>query len=551
MVDSVEHGDTSGGPRPPRAASAPGFPAAPAPDRPAPDRAAPAHVAWSRPGEPSVAPDAATTELPRGAFPAPGAAPNDDAAFAGTLPSGSPFGSADAPAQGSVSAGSTDAAPAWRSPAPAGDPWTPAAFPSHRPVDAASPWWNQSASGGLPPGPPEYDPSRFGGLGAAGGVPQLAAPPGGHPAEAPRRSTSMRAAMAIGVVSAVIASLITGGLFVTFVGPDGSDAGGRADRGPAPTLVAPLDIYELLEKAQPSVVSIRTDLSSPSGTTPFGAGSGVIISDDGLVLTNAHVINGSSAMRVTLYDGHELDATLVGSFPNDDIALIRIADTDPLVPAVLGSSADIVVGDPVVAIGNALNLGGPPSVTEGIVSAKDRNIQTREGTLRNLIQTDAAINPGNSGGPLLNAQGQVVGINTAIIDDAQNIGFAIAIDLLKPLIDDLKAGRGDITPESPFLGVSTQSVSDVTAAALERYGVTAEDGAFISEVVPGSGAEAAGLQPGDVIVGIDGQPVTSSTDVGELIRNREAGEMITIDIERKGERRALTATLKSRSETGN
>jgi S1-C subfamily serine protease len=359
----------------------------------------------------------------------------------------------------------------------------------------------------------------------------------------------MRAAIIVGVLSAVLASLITGGLFLAFTNDGPADV--AAGHGPAPTLVAPLDIYQLLEKAQPSVVSIRTDISSSSGTTPYGAGSGVIISEDGLVLTNAHVIAGSSTMHVTLYDGHEQAATLVGSFPDDDIALIRLAEPSGVTPAVLGSSADIVVGDPVVAIGNALNLGGPPSVTEGIVSAKDRNIQTADGTLRNLIQTDAAINPGNSGGPLLNAHGQVVGINTAIIDDAQNIGFAISIDLLKPLIEDLKEGRGDITPDSAFLGVSSQSLGDVTDEALERYGVTASDGAFVSDVVPGSGAAEAGLQPGDVIVGIDGQDVTSNTDVGSIIRDRKAGEMITIEIERQGEPQTLTATLKSRSETGN
>jgi putative serine protease PepD len=370
------------------------------------------------------------------------------------------------------------------------------------------------------------------------------------PTGRPRR-TGAGTAILVGVLSAIVASLITGGLFVAFTDPGRAPEEATADRGPAPTLVAPLDIYGLLEKAQPSVVSIRTDVSSSSGTTPFGAGSGVIISEDGLVLTNAHVIAGSTTMTVALYDGHETSATLVGSFPDDDIALIRMAEPGTVTPAVLGSSAEIVVGDPVVAIGNALNLGGPPSVTEGIVSAKDRNIQTREGTLRNLIQTDAAINPGNSGGPLLDAQGQVVGINTAIIDDAQNIGFAISIDLLKPLIEDLKAGRGDITPESPFLGVSTQTLGDVTDAVLERYGVTAEDGAFVSDVVPGSGAAEAGLQPGDVITAIDGEPVTSSTDVGAIIRNREAGEMITIEVERQGESRSIAATLKARSETGN
>ena len=490
--------------------------------------------AWTAPSStpdpraPSPSPNPSPTSIPTGWAPLSGARP-------GGGPAGDPSGWAPAnPAPvGSGPGGALD--PRWRA--------TPLVV-SDRPADAADVWWNRASGPSVPSSPPQYDPSRYGALGAAGGVPLL--PPAAVGPGVGRPRSSMRAAVLVGVLSAVIASLITGGLFVAFTDDRPVEREVATDRGPAPTLVAPLDIYDLLERAQPSVVSIRTDVSSSSGTTPFGAGSGVIISEDGLVLTNAHVIAGSTTMRVTLHDGQEQDATLVGSFPDDDIALIRLAQPEGLVPAVLGSSADIVVGDPVVAIGNALNLGGPPSVTEGIVSAKDRNIQTSEGTLRNLIQTDAAINPGNSGGPLLNAQGQVVGINTAIIDDAQNIGFAISIDLLKPLIEDLKEGRGDITPESPFLGVSTQTLGDVTDAVLERYGVTANDGAFVSDVVPGSGAAEAGLQPGDVIISIDGQNVSSSTDVGAIIRNREAGEMITIEIERQGEPETLTATLKSR-----
>ena len=206
-------------------------------------------------------------------------------------------------------------------------------------------------------------------------------------------------------------------------------------------------------------MSIQTGQQSSSGV--FGsAGSGVIISDDGLVLTNAHVVSSPANLQVTLYDGRSEQADLVGSLPDTDMALIRLRDASNVTPAELGASADVRVGDDVVAIGNALNLGGPPSVTKGIVSATDRTIEAENVTLRHLIQTDAAINPGNSGGPLLNAAGQVVGINTAIISDAQNIGFAIAIDSLKPLIQDIKDGKGTITPDSAFLGVSTQDLSD-------------------------------------------------------------------------------------------
>ena len=152
------------------------------------------------------------------------------------------------------------------------------------------------------------------------------------------------------------------------------------------------------------MVTLQTGQSS--GDAVFGgAGSGVIISDDGLVLTNAHVIAGSTQLRVTLSDGRVFDAELVGSSPDDDIALIRLDGAQGLEPAELGSSDGAAVGDEVVAIGNALNLGGPPSVTRGIVSAKDRVIEAPNVTLRGLLQTDAAINPGNSGGPLLDVAG--------------------------------------------------------------------------------------------------------------------------------------------------
>ncbi len=240
----------------------------------------------------------------------------------------------------------------------------------------------------------------------------------------------------------------------------------------------------------------------------------------------------------------------MGSFPDDDVALIQIKDATGLKAAELGSSNDIRVGDPVVAIGNALNLGGQPSVTEGIVSAKNREIQAAEGTYKNLIQTDAAINPGNSGGPLINGGGQVVGINTAIIKDAQNIGFAISIDAVKPLIEDLKNGKGAVTPDTAFLGVSTQSIIDVNDATIEKYKVTRDDGAFVSDVVPGSGAEAGGLQPGDVIAKIDGQDITSAADVGTVIRKKKPGDRVEIEYEREGQKQTATVTLKSRADGG-
>jgi S1-C subfamily serine protease len=501
--------------------------------------------------------DKVATGIPVGAFPAPGS--DDHSAWA---PFSDPRASTPAPPAGLPLLLDVDAPP--RQPVAPGYGSMPHESPFTRSSATPSPPdpfprdpWVPPSTGGLPSSPPQYDPNQFGAsFGAAGGsppglVPVLPAPAAAGAAPTTPAPTSARTALLVGVLSAIIASLITGGLFVAF--------GGRrtetVERAPDPSTTAltqanALDIHGLLDKAQPSVVTIRTDTTSVGGKLPLAAGSGVIISDDGLVLTNAHVIAGASGLKVILFDGTSKPATLVGSFPDDDVALIKITDPGKLTPAVLGTATDLKVGDPVIAIGNALNLGGSPSVTEGIVSAKDRDIQTSEGNLTNLIQTDAAINPGNSGGPLLNAAGQVVGINTAIIENSQNIGFAISIDVIKPRIEDLKNGKGTVTPNSAFMGVSTQSVADVAAAVLQKYGVTASEGAFVSEVLAGSSAEDAGLQPGDVITAIDGKAVASAADVGSAIRTKKAGDTIDVDYEREGEPTTVTLTLKSRSTTG-
>jgi putative serine protease PepD len=503
--------------------------------------------------------DKVATGIPAGAFPAPGA---DDRLAPG--PFSDPRSSTPAPPAGLPLLLDVDAPAPHRSAPVHGS--MPNESPFARTADATpappepfprDPWLAPS-TGGMPSSPPQYDPHQFGGaFGAAGGsppglVPVLPAPAASGAPPATPSPTSARTALLVGVLSAIVASLITGGLFVAFAGRRTE----TVERPPDPSTTTPalvantLDIHGLLDKAQPSVVTIRTDTTSVGGKLPLAAGSGVIISADGLVLTNAHVIAGASGLKVILFDGTSKAATLVGSFPDDDVALIKITEPGTLTPAVLGTATDLKVGDPVIAIGNALNLGGSPSVTEGIVSAKDRDIQTSEGNLTNLIQTDAAINPGNSGGPLLNASGQVVGINTAIIENSQNIGFAISIDVIKPRIEDLKNGKGTVTPNSAFMGVSTQSVADVAAAVLQKYGVTATEGAFVSEVLVGSSAEDAGLQPGDVITAIDGKAVASAADVGSAIRTKKAGDTIEVEYEREGETATVTVTLKSRSTTG-
>ena len=479
----------------------------------------------------AAAPFAAPGAETPGASPAPGGRRDLGSATAVTP---APSTGSVAPGEAATSSTPTGATSTPMSPSPttwpAGDPGRAGEVPDGRAVLASA---APTRLPGYPLGPPDVGV-------AAPGAP---ATPGPHPgARSARRWPGLLAAALVG---ALVAAVVTAVALVAI------DDGGTADGGGSVRFSGTaLEIGEVLDKAQPSVVSINTDQATTRGVFG-GAGSGVIISEDGLVLTNAHVIGGVTSMDVILHDGSTVSATLVGSSPDDDIAIIRIDEPEGLVPAELGSSADMEVGDEVVAIGNALNLGGPPSVTRGIVSAKDRSISAPgELVLDNLIQTDAAINPGNSGGPLLNAQGQVVGINTAIISDAQNIGFAIAIDPIRSLIDDLRSGNGEITPDGAFLGVSMLDLDEVTPSVLEEYAVGADEGAFVSDLVPDTAATEAGLELGDVIVEIDGSSVTSSDDVAQAIRDHEPGDEITIVYEREGERGETVAVLRSRGEAG-
>jgi S1-C subfamily serine protease len=347
----------------------------------------------------------------------------------------------------------------------------------------------------------------------------------------------------VAACSAIVAALITGSLLLAFDRDEPTAIGAPSSRLEGSS---GLDIQALLAKAQPSVVTIHTDDVASTRGENGGAGTGVIVSRDGDILTNAHVIARAQRVSVTLDDGTEHAAEVVGSFPAADIALVRVVDAIDLTPAQLGNSSDARVGDEVVAIGNALNLGASPSVTRGIISALDRIIEAPDVTLEGLIQTDAAINPGNSGGPLLNAQGEVIGINTAIAADAQNIGFSIPIDDIKPLIDELRQGRGEVTPDTAFLGVSSQSVSSLGPDVLDEYGISASRGAMITEVTPDGPAADAGLEVGDVVVSFDGVDIGSADALVEAIRSHEPGDEVVVEYERDGRKREATVELDRR-----
>ena len=306
------------------------------------------------------------------------------------------------------------------------------------------------------------------------------------------------------------------------------------------TIAKPTTIRGILAKVEPGVVSIRTNL---------GAGTGMILSPDGEVLTNAHVINGASTIKVTLFsETTGRNAHLLGFDAANDVALVKIDAAQGLSPVQLGDSGQLQVGDDVVAIGNALNLAGGPTVTSGIVSALDRALD--DPTLpQDLIQTDAAINPGNSGGPLVNADGQVVGMNTLVIQQAtaaeaaQNLGFAIAINNVKPLLVDLRKG---VTRATPYLGVS---IVTLTPDIAQRFNIKADHGAIIQDLLSNGPASQAGLQQDDVIVTFDGKDVTSDSGLVSLTRAHQPGDKVQLTYIRGQTSHTATVTLGTKPAT--
>jgi S1-C subfamily serine protease len=292
------------------------------------------------------------------------------------------------------------------------------------------------------------------------------------------------------------------------------------------------DVSALISSALPGVVSISVVLNGGQA-----AGTGFVISSDGQIATNAHVVADATKIEVKFADGSTAAAKVLGVDRTDDLAVVKV-DKTGLTALPLGKSSDLRIGEPVVAIGNALDLTGGPTATEGIVSAVDRTIDTADGEhLAHLLQTDAAINPGNSGGPLLTLDGEVVGIHSAGSTDAQNIGFAIAIDTARPIVEQLQQGK---TVTKAYLGVSTTPV-DATVAA--RSGLDIDHGVLIVDVAGDSAASAAGLQPGDVIVSINGTATNDNSTLGDVIRTAGAGHVIHLKVDRKGTTLDVDATL--------
>ena len=274
----------------------------------------------------------------------------------------------------------------------------------------------------------------------------------------------------------------------------------------------------------------------PNEQIQRGVGSGFVVSSDGLILTNAHVVDGSDRVEVTLKDGHTFEGEVMGTDPLTDVAVIKIESED-LPTVTFADSEQLQPGEWAIAIGNPLGLDN--TVTTGIVSATGRSsAQIGVADKRvSFIQTDAAINPGNSGGPLLNARGEVIGINTAIIQNAQGIGFAIPINTAKDIAEELIA-KGKV--DHPFLGIQMAAITPELKAQLEsstkELEVTEEEGVLIVDVVPDSPADKANLKSGDVIQAIDDKAVSKPDEIQQAVAKTKVGDKLPVQLKRDGKK---------------
>jgi serine protease Do len=366
----------------------------------------------------------------------------------------------------------------------------------------------------------------------------------------------------VGLAASSLISLLIGLGISVDASHGGFSSGNTAAQEPNPATTARglPDFVALAKRLKPEVVNISTiqTAEQPDAPNPFGQrdrfsapsprgqfkqrslGSGFIIEPDGLILTNFHVVDNAETITVRLLDGRELAGKVVGKDQKTDIALVKISARDlPVAP--LADSDRLEVGEWVMAIGNPFGLDN--TVTSGIVSAKDRQIGA--GPYDHFIQTDASINPGNSGGPLVNLEGEVVGINTAIFSQSGGnigIGFAIPINLVKDLLPQLKTG-GKIT--RGWLGVSIQGITPDLAASL---GLDQAKGALVSSVVQNSPADRAGIKAGDVIVGYAGKPINNANDLPFLVAGTPVGKTVSLQVFRGNKETPVAVAIEKMKE---
>jgi len=300
-------------------------------------------------------------------------------------------------------------------------------------------------------------------------------------------------------------------------------------------------VLEVVEKVSRSVVNINTVKLLHDfyyQIVPVqGMGSGIIIDPKGYIITNNHVIEGAEEIKVTLTSGEVLSGKLVGKCGSDDVAIVKVDGKD-LPTAELGDSDKLRVGQTVFAIGNPFGLAGGPTVTRGVISAVKRSIRSERGLLEDLVQTDASINPGNSGGPLVDTQGKVVALSTALVPFAQGIGFAIPINSAKRCATEIIT-HGKVI--RPWLGVSGLTITPEIAS---YYNLSVDEGALITQVMPDSPAESAEMASGDIIIGFDDKAINSVDNLVTEIRKKKIGEKARVLLLRDGEKWIADVTLK-------
>ena len=356
------------------------------------------------------------------------------------------------------------------------------------------------------------------------------------------------------LVPLALAALASASCSATFGSdPANVEVGTRQVDVPLPTGRGGGKVVSVVRAVLPAVVNVTTDQFQTSAGDGQGVGTGFVVRSDGVIVTNCHVVEGAN--RITIFSSDEepkeYDGRVIGGDCEHDLAIVKIDATGlPTVP--LGSSDELQLGQPVVALGYALALEGGPSVTDGIVSSLGRTIRTPDPNCdvcpegvrvyADIIQTDAAINPGNSGGPLVNLRGEVVGINSAGSQNAENIGFAIPIDAAKATIT--QAERDPLAP-SAYIGVITAPVTTPDVALQVPDGVDA--GAYVLSVVPNGPAEGSGIEEGQVIVSVDGRAVEDPEGLGEVLADLRPDQEVPVEIvEADGSTTTVTVTLGSR-----
>lgn len=312
------------------------------------------------------------------------------------------------------------------------------------------------------------------------------------------------------------------------------------------TVNATTEVVEVVRKIEPAVVTVVSNLGGASFGQRSGqaeaSGSGVIISQDGHIVTNNHVIEGAGTVSVIYYDGKRAEANVVGADPVTDIAVLQVNGAVPAV-ASFGDSSALQLGEWVIAIGSPLgDYRG--TVTVGVVSGLNRSVQ---GTMQDgLVQTDAAINHGNSGGPLINLAGQIIGINTLVVRDtptgaqAEGLGFAVPSNIVRAVAEQL-ISRGRI--EYPFIGIS---YTEVTPQLIAEMNLTTKNGVIVTQITPGSPAAKAGLQPRDVVTAINNQPIDENNSLRSILFKYRVGDTVTLTVERDGRTIQVQVTLVQR-----